>query len=865
MLVNRGDIESVVSELSKDTYFGLDTETTGLSESDYPFLLIIYTQSGKCFQFNMHEYAGLDSKYVLDHKDLAYLCDFLHNHAHTFFIHNAKFDMRMLSKIGLTIADVHCTYAVERVLKNNYLTYSLDSLANRYCPDTPKDDSVKDYITKHKLFTWIDIPGKKKREKRLHFEKVPLEIMLPYSKRDAELTLKIGLKQLDILNESDKSGLPSLMPLYRNEVRLTTTCFNMERRGVMIDKAYTAKAMLFETDLLNEAINKFQTIYSREFVDSNKIFEEIFSKEGVEVRRTEKGNPSFTADNLELIDHPTARLIETIRHHEKMVGTYYSSFLHLLGGDGRLRATINQAGTESGRFSYMNPNLQNIPKQDEDGLEFYVRKCFIPTPGFTLYSIDYQQQEFRLMLDYAGDKKLIHAINNGADVHQATADMIGISRKQAKAVNFACIAKDSLVLTDKGLVPIQNVSVDMLVWDGLEFVQHDGVIFKGIKEVIEYSGIRATPCHKVFTESHGKVTFAKAKQKKLRILKTEYKGNARRVPDNYEQLLSSTEVRETTSRSGGRSLRGVWKRYVSIYRKHCQSKNNYVYVSTCPKIWNKTKQSCSNAIEEIRFNGAEMQQSVMLFLQKLWRAWNRATNVSLGVNWFCPCTLHFRGIEGSSNRPHRQPWSLRNWKYSIHYATNKRVEHTKNEILEEETYDILNAGPRNRFTVDGHLVSNCLYGAGIDKLAKMIGTTPQEARDIKLDYFGKLPLVERFIRSVTKTGEARGFIYNWMGRRCYIEKKEWAYILPNHLIQGSGADVIKDAMNSIDHFLKPYESRMVLQVHDELVFEIKKGEEEIVEPIKKIMEDVYQPRNGMKLTCSTEFSTVSWGHPDKGV
>ena len=279
-----------------------------------------------------------------------------------------------------------------------------------------------------------------------------------------------------------------------------------------------------------------------------------------------------------------------------MVGTYYSSFLHLLGGDGRLRATINQAGTESGRFSYMNPNLQNIPKQDEDGLEFYVRKCFIPAPGFTLYSIDYQQQEFRLMLDYAGDKKLIHAINNGADVHQATADLIGISRNQAKTINF-----------------------------GL------------------------------------------------------------------------------------------------------------------------------------------------------------------------------------------------------------------------------------------------LYGMGVEKLAKALGLTEKEARDIKLDYFGKLPLVERFIRSVTKTGEARGFIYNWMGRRCYIEKKEWAYILPNHLIQGSGADVIKDAMNSIDHFLKPYESRMVLQVHDELVFEIKKGEEEIVEPIKKIMEDVYQPRNGMKLTCSTEFSTVSWGHPDKGV
>lgn len=71
---------------------------------------------------------------------------------------------------------------------------------------------------------------------------------------------------------------------------------------------------------------------------------------------------------------------------------------------------MKQAGTRTGRFSYSDPNLQNVPKRGEDASEFPVRRAFIPEPHHTLVMIDYNQMEFRMMLDYAGQNDLIKKI-----------------------------------------------------------------------------------------------------------------------------------------------------------------------------------------------------------------------------------------------------------------------------------------------------------------------------------------------------------------------------------------------------------------------------------------------------------------------
>ena len=95
-----------------------------------------------------------------------------------------------------------------------------------------------------------------------------------------------------------------------------------------------------------------------------------------------------------------------------------------------------------------------------------------------------------------------------------------------------------------------------------------------------------------------------------------------------------------------------------------------------------------------------------------------------------------------------------------------------------------------------------------------------------------------------------------MGRRCYIDKS-YAYKAPNYLIQGGTADVVKVALVNCHKFLEGYESRMLLQIHDEILFEIALGEEHLIESLKEIMQDAY-PSKYLKLTVGADYSATNW-------
>ncbi len=89
-----------------------------------------------------------------------------------------------------------------------------------------------------------------------------------------------------------------------------------------------------------------------------------------------------------------------------------------------------------------------------------------------------------------------------------------------KVATLACIAEGSLVLTDHGLVPIEKVSCGMRVWDGVEWVAHDGPVYRGMKEVIEHDGLQATPDHMVFTEEGKAVELQEATRTQQRLAQT---------------------------------------------------------------------------------------------------------------------------------------------------------------------------------------------------------------------------------------------------------------------------------------------------------------------------------------------------------
>ena len=150
-----------------------------------------------------------------------------------------------------------------------------------------------------------------------------------------------------------------------------------------------------------------------------------------------------------------------------------------------------------------------------------------------------------------------------------------------------------------------------------------------------------------------------------------------------------------------------------------------------------------------------------------------------------------------------------------------------------------------------------VYGMGIAKLGKAIGVGPAEARAFKTKYFEALPGVRSFLWEAANRQEQRKFTWNWFGRRFALREKRFSYRAPNSIIQGGCADVCKLAMNAIDVYLRASESRMLLQVHDELLFEIAYDEIDLVPMIQNAMERAY-PYTNIPLTCSVAFSLESF-------
>jgi DNA polymerase-1 len=149
-----------------------------------------------------------------------------------------------------------------------------------------------------------------------------------------------------------------------------------------------------------------------------------------------------------------------------------------------------------------------------------------------------------------------------------------------------------------------------------------------------------------------------------------------------------------------------------------------------------------------------------------------------------------------------------------------------------------------------------LYGGGAGKLAGELGISIDLAKEYRNKYFQNLTAVKETSQLIVSTAENRGHIYNILGRRCFIPKK-LAYKAPNYLIQGGCGDIVKRAMLSIDKFLEGKKSRMVLQIHDEILLEIHKDEYEIIDDIKEILVKSYEYKK-LPLTAGADYSFTNW-------
>ena len=346
--------------------------------------------------------------------------------------HNAIYDVCWLRAMGFKInGNIACTMIAAAVTDENRFRYDLNSLSWKYLGYGKNEAALAEAAE-----SWGIDP-------KSEMYKLPAMHVGAYAERDAEVTLGLWQEmKKEIINQD-------LEDIFDLETDLFPCLVDMRFKGVRVDveRAYQMKKEFnnAEKELLHKI--KGETNIDAQIWAARSIAN-VFDVLKIEYPRTDKtGAPSFTKNFLQEHEHPVVRMIAQAREINKAHTTFIDSILKY-EHKGRIHAEINQlrnagGGTVTGRFSYQNPNLQQIPARNKD-LGPKIRSLFIPEEGHTWGCFDYSQQEPRLVVHYAALYKLpsvydvVDAYTNdsSADFHQTVADMADIPRSQAKTINL---------------------------------------------------------------------------------------------------------------------------------------------------------------------------------------------------------------------------------------------------------------------------------------------------------------------------------------------------------------------------------------------------------------------------------------------
>jgi len=349
----------------------------------------------------------------------------------TKIFHNAMYDVCWIRALGLSInGKIVDTMIASALVDENQMRYDLNNCSKRY---TGKGKNETDLYAAAK--DWgVDA--------KAEMYKLPAIYVGAYAEKDAEITLALWQ---ELKKEIDLQDINSIMNM---ETELFPCLVDMKFKGVRVDVEAARK---LKTTLLAQEKESLQQIKKETQIDvqiwAARSIAQVFDKLKLDYDRTEKTSaPSFTKNFLVNHPHPLVKHIARAREINKAHTTFIDTIIKH-SHKGRIHAEINQlrgdnGGTVTGRFSYSNPNLQQIPARNKD-LGPRIRSLFIPEEGHTWGCFDYSQQEPRLVVHYAtlqnlyGVDEVLEAYKKGdADFHDIVADMAEIPRYQAKTINL---------------------------------------------------------------------------------------------------------------------------------------------------------------------------------------------------------------------------------------------------------------------------------------------------------------------------------------------------------------------------------------------------------------------------------------------
>jgi DNA polymerase I len=438
LVSTRADIDALIADLQTADLIGLDCETFGEDNG------ALDPWRGNMAGFSVstrqrHYYVPLNHEETpegLIGVDIIGLLKPYLEQVKT-VMHNAPFDCKWFYvKYGINLIDN--LHADTRIMAMAF--------------DENRSHRLKDLLT-----DWLRIPSDNFDQlfPNTQFNKIPLDVALPYAAGDTEKTLMLYdwisqfYSKSDDLKQIQRLVFEIEMPVCRQFIwsDIRGIRFDKDTASTIDEKLAKEEAELIAeiTEMFGEEINLNSPVQLK-----RKLFVDL------KLPDLEKGSTGVKALKKIKNAHPVVSKMLEYREVGKLRQAFTQKLPKEVKNDGRIHPWHNTLGAATGRFTCSNPNTQQIPAKRPE-----IRQLFLSTSeDRILVSIDYSQIELRVLAHLANEKELIKAFKEGLDIHSMTASMISAGkftyediekdketqgspqqkfRKQAKVVNFGIV------------------------------------------------------------------------------------------------------------------------------------------------------------------------------------------------------------------------------------------------------------------------------------------------------------------------------------------------------------------------------------------------------------------------------------------
>ena len=670
--------------------------------------------------------------------------------------HNALFDGAILAwHFGIVPAFYYDTLCMARAIHGVEAGGSLAALTEYYGIGVKGNEVVNAY-----------------NKRRVDFDQASLERYAAYCCNDVELTYKL----FQILHEVRPVSDNNVMEIFKYLNTTDRPKVFAEEEYALIDmtlRMYIQPTLRVDDALLVTRLDEIKAEKSnllsglmglldvgseeevRAKLSSNKQFAEILKDldvpvpmkisptTGKETYALAKKDEGF----LELLEHPepTIQQLCTVRLGTKstMEESRILRFIEIGGrNQGWLPIPLKYYGAHTGRWAGMDAvNFQNLPSRDKK--KKALKRGLVPPPGYVVINSDSSQIEARVLAWLAGQEDLVTQFRHGEDVYSIFASKI-FKRKITKAdeierfVGKTCVAEGTLVLSDRGWVPVEQVTLSDKVWDGEEWVCHSGVVSNGTKETLPMYGLWLTPDHQVWSGTWQRADYLLQDEDTLYQALGIAAGNLPSqamwlAPEDYDPCLCSanagpmnTRLTPTTSRILSQLAARYAREALALKNAIGDTLKHYLMTFTDPAsliVW----QQQSHAATRPAVAYTDIMES---------EAYMSATNGGLTEQRSCVTSNLWPGGINPNTRWIELMSMGRTRRVISGSSLAQRIFGTREKSRTlKPVYDILNSGSRNRFTVLTErgplIVHNCIlglgFGTGAAKLQHTLLTTPPGA------------------------------------------------------------------------------------------------------------------------------------------